>query len=86
MAFEQGALINPKAVRAKRFQNFAFSFARCLACFVQDTDRSVSTLGRDNNDRVARKKRCLRMPCPIDRQGLEQLIANGKATHRSSRP
>jgi uncharacterized OsmC-like protein len=72
-------LINPKAARPKRLEDFAFSFARYLARFVQDTDRSVSTLGREKMTAVAQKTVLTGCLAPIDKQGLEQLIANGKA-------
>jgi len=70
-------------VRAKRFQ-LAFSFARCLACFVQDTDVRI-TPRRDNNDR-GRAKNGATDALPHRQTGARELIANGKANPQSSRP
>jgi uncharacterized OsmC-like protein len=73
-------LIDSKAMRAKRLQDFAFSFLRGLARFVQETDRSVSyPQGREIMTAVAQKTVLTGCLAPIDRNGLEQLIANSKA-------
>jgi len=73
-------LINSKAARAKGFQHFAFLLARRLARFVQETDRSVScSQGGKLMTAVAQKTVLTGCLAPIDKNGLDQLIASGKA-------
>jgi uncharacterized OsmC-like protein len=73
-------LTNSRAGRANQLQDFVFSRAACLARFVQETDRSVSSLQGETSMTAAAQKTALTgCLAPIDKQGLEQLIANGKA-------
>src|SRR6201996_6633203 len=73
-------LIIPRAQETKPLQRFAFYFSGHLARFVQETDRSVSYApGRKLMTAVFQKTALTGCLAPIDRGGLEQLIANGKA-------
>jgi uncharacterized OsmC-like protein len=73
-------LIDSKAERAKRLQIFAFSFRSALARFMQETDRSVSYRpGREIMTAVAQKTVLTGCLAPIDKNGLDQLIATSKA-------
>jgi uncharacterized OsmC-like protein len=76
----KGLLTGLQAASVKQPCGFAFSSRARLARFVQETDRSVSYPGRKlKMTAVAQKTALTGCLAPIDRQGLEQLIANGKA-------
>src|SRR5258708_3063773 len=67
-----------------RLANFAFSSGPSLPRFVQDTNRPVSlplgdNKGENNMTAVAQKTVLTGCLAPIDKDGLEKLIANGKA-------
>jgi uncharacterized OsmC-like protein len=76
-------LIDFQAALAKRLYGFAISPAATLARFMQETDRSVFSFSRSQGETqmtaVAQKTVFTGCFAPIDKQGLEQLIINGKA-------
>jgi uncharacterized OsmC-like protein len=73
-------LTDSAARHANGFQDLGFFRNATLACFVQETDRSVSYRpGRKPMTAVAQKTVLTGCLAPIDKDGLEQLIITSKA-------